>query len=222
MKKTRSTPNNCHLIEHPLVAHKLSLLRNKKTTNKIFRELIHELSCILAYEATRQHLTTSETTIETPIETTMAHLLAAQDKHPIIVPILRAGLGMTQGFLTMLPNAKVGYIGMYRSEENSTVPKPKSYYYKIPANSEDKAFFICDPMLATGGTAVAAINKLKSQRIHRLVFSCIIACPEGIAALQQAHPEVPIYTTSIDRELNQNYYIVPGLGDAGDRLFGTE
>lgn len=218
MTSTTQQYDNCHLLTHPLVAHKLSLLRQPHTDPKLFKELVFELACMLAYEASRQ-LTTHMVSIQSPMATLKAPILTDKDKTPVIIPILRAGLGMVDGFLALMPTARVGHIGIRRDEKTA---EPQSYYYNMPHHCQDSPFFICDPMLATGGTAVEAVNQLKAQGIHRLVFSCIISCPEGIERLHQAHPELPIYTTGIDAKLNDDHYIVPGLGDAGDRLFGTE
>lgn len=209
-------PKNLHYIEHPLIKNKLALLRRKTTVQKEFRELVHEITLLLAYEATR-HLTLTTTQIETPLEIIDAPCLPSTNK-PVIVPILRAGLGMVDGLLTLLPEARVGHIGIYRNEQTL---KPEHYYFKIPKDSADSCVFICDPMLATGGSVSAAIHKLKERQIKQIIFICIVSAPEGIEFLTNEHPDIPIYTASIDRELNPHGYILPGLGDAGDRLFGT-
>ncbi len=205
-----------YCIDHPLIKNKLTLLRRKTTVQKEFRELVHEITLLLAYEATR-HLTLTSTTIETPMETCESPCLPNINK-PVIVPILRAGLGMVDAFLTLLPEARVGHIGLFRNEETL---KPQEYYFKIPKDSSESCVFLCDPMLATGGSVSAAIHHLKKFGIQKIIFICIVAAPEGVRTLSSAHPEIPIYTASLDRELNKNGYILPGLGDAGDRLFGT-
>jgi uracil phosphoribosyltransferase len=212
----RHIPTNVHCIDHPLIQNKLAILRQKTTVQKEFRELVHEITLLLAYEATR-HLTLTTTTVDTPLETFTAPCLPSTHK-PVIVPILRAGLGMVDAFLTLLPEARVGHIGIFRNEKTL---QPQHYYFKIPKDSADSCVFVCDPMLATGGSVVAAIHKLKEQQVKQIIFICIVAAPEGIHVLTSEHPDIPIYTASIDRELNPQGYILPGLGDAGDRLFGT-
>ncbi len=206
---------NVYEVDHPLLKHKLSLLRDKNTQRQQFRALISEISAIIAFDATRD-LKLKERQIETPLETMQAPVLA--EEPPVVVPILRAGLGMVDGILSLLPMSRIGHIGLYRDE---TTKIPHRYYFKIPKNCENRRFFVCDPMLATGGSASDAITQLKEQGVKNLFFLCIVAVPEGIKALQAAHPGMPIYTASIDRQLNDNDFIVPGLGDAGDRLFGT-
>ena len=206
---------NLHLVQHPLVAHKLALLRDVKTDKKLFRELVHELTMLLVYEAT-QSLKLTTRSVQTPIETFDAKVLV--DDAPVILPILRAGIGMVDAFLSLMPTAKVGHIGLYRDEKTFI---PHRYYFKIPKDSTDKQFFVCDPMLATGGTATDTMSMLKDEGITRLIFICLVAAPEGVAKLTEAHPDLPIYTASLDRELNDHKYICPGLGDAGDRTFGT-
>ncbi|MCD6045805.1 MAG: Uracil phosphoribosyl transferase [Gammaproteobacteria bacterium] len=205
-----------YCVKHPLVAHKLSLLRDKKTPAKIFRELVAEITLLIAYEAT-QDLSLNEVSIATPLETMLTPML--KDRYPVIVPILRAGLGMTESFLQLIPEARVGHIGLYRDEETL---QPTQYYFKIPQKSEDSAYFVCDPMLATGGSIAKAISLLKERGIHRITLVCLVAVPEGVQVVATAHPDVKIYTASFDRELNEQGYILPGLGDAGDRLFGTK
>lgn len=205
-----------YCVKHPLIAHKLSLLRNKETPAKIFRELVAEITLLIAYEAT-QDLTLKEVSIETPLELLSTPRL--KDKYPVIVPILRAGLGMTESFLQLIPEARVGHIGLYRDEK---ALEPKQYYFKIPQNSEDSAYFICDPMLATGGSTARAIQLLKDRGIHRLTLVCLVTSPEGINVVASMHPDVKIYAAALDRQLNEHGYILPGLGDAGDRLFGTK
>jgi uracil phosphoribosyltransferase len=209
------THKNFHIVEHPLVQHKLALLRDKKTVQKEFKELVIEITLLLAYEATK-NLPLTTKTIVTPMETCEAKILA--DEKYVILPILRAGIGMVDGFLTLLPTAKVAHIGLFRDEQTL---EPQYYYFKIPPDSKERQFFVCDPMLATGGSAVEAVNRLKQKNVHKIIFVCIVAAPEGIEKFSKAHPEIPIYTAALDRQLNEKGYILPGLGDAGDRMFGT-
>lgn len=203
-------------IAHPLIQHKLSLLRDYKISKREFKELLHEITILLAYEVTKDLPLTAKT-IQTPLEEFKAPVLAG--KKPVVLPILRAGVGMVDGFLTLMPSARVGHIGIYRNEETL---EPTVYFFKIPNNSKDRQFYICDPMLATGGSALEAINHLKKQRIKKIAFVCLVASPEGVKRLYEKHPDVHIYAASLDRQLNQRGYILPGLGDAGDRLFGTK
>ncbi|HEV2613334.1 MAG TPA: uracil phosphoribosyltransferase [Gammaproteobacteria bacterium] len=203
-------------VKHPLLLHKLSSLRETKTSTKEFSELTREITLLLAYEATKDLPITTKH-IKTPLESFDAPFM--QGKKPVILPILRAGLGMVDGFLTLMPSARVGHIGLYRDEETLL---PQFYYFKIPPKSSDRQFFICDPMLATGGSAVDTINRLKKAGIKKMIFVCLVAAPEGVKKMLEAHPDVKIYTASLDRELNSHGYILPGLGDAGDRLFGTK
>lgn len=207
---------NFHVVTHPLISHKLSVLRDKSTTKKTFKELIDEVTLLLAYEATSQ-LELVDKVIETPLETMHTRMLATED--PVILPILRAGIGMVDAFLSLIPTACVGHIGIYRDE--STL-EPHQYYFKIPKGHESRTFFVCDPMLATGGTTVATMQKLRERGVKNIVFVCIVAAPEGARHLQEAFPDIPVYTASLDRELNSHGYILPGLGDAGDRIFGTQ
>lgn len=207
---------NFHEITHPLVKHKLSLLRDKSTSKKEFKELVDEITLFIGYEATK-HLPLATKIIKTPIETFESPFLIG--KKPVILPILRAGTGMVDSLLKIMPSARVGHIGLYRNEETL---EPVLYYFKIPANSKDRHFFICDPMLATGGSAIAAINQLKKRGIQTITFVCIVAAPEGVRNLHKYHPEVEIYAANLDRGLNEHGYIMPGLGDAGDRMFGTK
>lgn len=206
---------NFYQVRHPLVAGKLSILRQQQTDHKLFRELVHEITLLLGYEAT-QNLSTQETEIKTPMESCQAPFLAGPS--PVVLPILRAGVGMVDALLSLMPSAKVGHIGLFRDELTF---KPHSYYFKIPEDSENRHFYICDPMLATGGSAIHAISKLKEHRVKSITFICVLAAPEGVEALLKAHPEVPIYAASLDRCLDEDGYIRPGLGDAGDRMFGT-
>ncbi|KPJ68115.1 MAG: uracil phosphoribosyltransferase [Coxiella sp. DG_40] len=207
--------NSLHLIEHPLIQHKLALLRDVKTISKEFRKLVKEIALLLAYEATR-NLPVITKTVKTPNESCKVSVL--EDEQPVILPILRAGIGMIDGFLTLMPFAKVGHIGIFRDEKTL---EPHCYYFKIPPRSKDRQFFVCDPMLATGGSAIAAINQLKQEEIHKIVFICIIASPQGIKKVTTTHPKIPIIAASLDRELNNKGYILPGMGDAGDRMFDT-
>ncbi|MDD3223435.1 MAG: uracil phosphoribosyltransferase [Clostridium sp.] len=203
-------------IAHPLILHKLSLIRSKDTGSKDFRELVEEVAMLMAYEVTRDmQLKTVE--IETPICTTKCKMLAG--KKVAIVPILRAGLGMVNGMLKLIPAAKVGHIGMYRDEKTL---EPVEYFCKLPQDIEEREVIVTDPMLATGGSAIDAITLLKKKGAKYIRLMCLIGAPEGVKAVQEAHPDVDIYLASIDEKLNEDGYIIPGLGDAGDRLFGTK
>ena len=204
------------ILNHPLVDNKLSILRNKKTGTKEFREIISELSMFLCYEALRD-ARTEEVEIETPICKMTAKKMSEDDY--AFIPILRAGTGMLDGLISVLPNAKIGHIGLYRNEETL---KPVRYFYKVPKNIDKKQVVVLDPMLATGGSSIDAITMLKEEGAKKIKFLCIIAAPEGIRALRDAHPDVEIYAVAVDEKLNENGYIVPGLGDAGDRIFGTK
>ncbi len=204
------------VIDHPLVQHKLTLLRDKNTGSNQFRALVQELATLLAYEATRD-LTLEDTTVETPITTAKAKVLSG--KKLGIVPILRAGLGMVDGMMSLIPAAKVGHIGLYRDPETLS---PVDYYSKLPPDVSERDMIIVDPMLATGGSAIAGINVLKRAGCKSIKLVNLIAAPEGIEAVQKAHPDVDIFVASVDDCLNDHGYIVPGLGDAGDRLFGTK
>lgn len=204
------------IMDHPLIQHKITLLRDKNTGSKEFRELISEIGMLMCYEATRD-MPVKQVEIETPICTTTSSVIAGRKM--AFVPILRAGLGMVDGLLKLVPAAKVGHIGMYRDHETHL---PVEYYCKLPADIEDRDVVVLDPMLATGGSAVDAINQLKARGCQSIKFMCIIAAPEGIEALVNAHPDVHIYCGALDERLNENKYIVPGLGDAGDRIFGTK
>ena len=203
-------------LDHPLIEHKLSILRDKRTGTKEFRELIKEIAMFLCYEAMKD-VKLVNTTIETPIQKMNTHKLD-EDKYAF-VPILRAGMGMLEGVITVVPNAKIGHIGMYRDEETFV---PVNYFFKVPKDIEKREVFLLDPMLATGGSAIDAIDLLKSKGVKKIKFLCIIAAPEGIEAVEKKHPDVEIYCGSIDDHLNENKYIVPGLGDAGDRIYGTK
>lgn len=204
------------IMDHPLIQHKIGYIRRKDTGTKDFRQTISEIAMLICYEATR-NLEVNDVTIETPIcETTVKEL---QGKKMAIVPILRAGLGMVDGMLSLIPAAKVGHIGLYRDPETL---KPVEYYCKLPADCAEREVFVVDPMLATGGSSVAAIQMLKEKGCKKIHFMCIIAAPEGIAAMEKAHPDVDMYVGALDEKLNDHGYIVPGLGDAGDRIFGTK
>ena len=204
------------IMDHPLVQHKVSLLRNKNTGTKEFKELVSELAMLLCYEATRD-LPTEEVEIETPIAVARTRVLAGRKL--ALVPILRAGLGMVDGMLSLLPAAKVGHIGMYRDE---TTLQPVEYYCKLPSDIHERDVLVLDPMLATGGSAADAITQIKKRGAKSIKFIGIIAAPEGLKRLHEAHPDVDIYVAALDDHLNENGYIVPGLGDAGDRIFGTK
>ncbi|MFT8316107.1 MAG: uracil phosphoribosyltransferase [Clostridium sp.] len=203
-------------IAHPLILHKLSLIRDKNTGSKEFRELVEEVAMLMAYEVTRD-MKTETVEIETPICKTKCKILAG--KKVAIVPILRAGLGMVEGMLRLIPAAKVGHIGLYRDEKTL---QPVEYFCKLPQDIEERDIIVTDPMLATGGSAIDAISLLKKKGAKYIRIMCLIGAPEGVKAVQEAHPDVDIYLASIDEKLNEKGYIVPGLGDAGDRLFGTK
>lgn len=207
---------NVTYIDHPLVRHKISMLRKKTTGTNEFRTLVEEIATLMGYEALRD-LPLEDVEVETPIETCMTPMLAG--KKLAIVPILRAGLGMVNGVLSLVPSAKIGHIGLYRDEETH---EPHEYFCKLPNPIEQRTIVVTDPMLATGGSAVAAIDFIKQHGGKHIKFMCIIAAPEGVKRLHEAHPDVQIYVGHLDRELNENAYICPGLGDAGDRIFGTK
>ena len=206
---------NVTVIDHPLVQHKLALLRDKNTGTKDFRTLLAELSTLMAYEVTRD-LPLDEVRIETPIAPTTAHMLISCKVG--VVPILRAGLGMTDGIMSLIPTAKMGHIGLFRDPETL---KPVTYYCKLPADVDERDVVVVDPMLATGGSACEGIRKVKEAGCKSVRLMCLVAVPEGIRAVQEMHPDVKIFTAAIDDHLNEHGYIVPGLGDAGDRIFGT-
>ena len=207
---------NVTYIDHPLVQHKISMLRKKTTGTNEFRTLVEEIATLMGYEALRD-LPLEDVEVETPIETCMTPMLAG--KKLAIVPILRAGLGMVNGVLSLVPSAKIGHIGLYRDEETH---EPHEYFCKLPNPIEQRTIVVTDPMLATGGSAVAAIDFIKQHGGKHIKFMCIIAAPEGVKRLHEAHPDVQIYVGHLDRELNENAYSCPGLGDAGDRIFGTK
>ena len=205
-----------HVFDHPLIQHKTTVLRQTSTTNKEFRELVEEITMLMCYEALRD-LPLEEVEIETPLTKTTQKMI--KGKKMAVVPILRAGLGMVNGMLNLVPSAKVGHIGMYRDEETM---QPHEYYCKLPADIDKRLIVVVDPMLATGGSAIDAISQIKSYGGKQIKFLCLIAAPEGINALSKAHPDVDIYCANVDECLNERCYIVPGLGDAGDRIFGTK
>jgi len=212
------SPNaNVTIVAHPLVQHKLTILRDRATSTRDFKQLVNEIAMLMAYEATKD-LPTEPVPIETPLEPTIGRQVAG--KKLTLVPILRAGLGMVEGIAQLIPSARVGHIGLYRDHETL---QPVDYYFKIPGDELERDFFILDPMLATGGSAVAAVSALKraGAKPTRIRFLCLVAAPEGVAHLLDAHPDIQIYAAAIDRGLDEHGYIRPGLGDAGDRLFGT-
>ncbi len=209
-------PNKPFIADHPLIQHKVTLLRDKNTSSKQFRELIQEITELMVYESTRD-LPMCEVEVETPLAKTTGKQIAGRKL--AFVPILRAGLGMVDGAVELVPSARVGHIGLYRDE---TTLKPVEYYCKLPGDIHEREVIVLDPMLATGGSAVDAIGQIKKRGPKSIKFMCIIAAPEGLKALQEAHPDVQIYCASLDKCLNENGYIVPGLGDAGDRIFGTK
>ncbi|MBP7566675.1 MAG: uracil phosphoribosyltransferase, partial [Burkholderiaceae bacterium] len=205
-----------HVIDHPLVQHKLTLMRRKDASTNSFRRLLNELASLMAYEVTRD-MPMQEIEVETPLETMTAKVI--DGKKLVFVSILRAGNGILEGMLNVVPGARVGHIGLYRDPKTLTAVE---YYFKMPGEMENRDIIVVDPMLATGNSAVAAVERLKELRPKSVKFVCLLAAPEGVKTLQDAHPDVPIYTAAIDRELNDHGYILPGLGDAGDRIFGTK
>ena len=207
---------NVHVLDHPLIQHKLAILRDKGTGVKEFRELVGEIAGLMCYEATR-NLPTVDVKVETPVGTANCKMLAG--KKLAIVPILRAGLGMVDALVDLIPSAKIGHIGLYRDPETH---EPVEYYCKLPEDIGNRVVFVVDPMLATGGSAVAAINFLKKRGCKNIIMLNIIGCPEGIRRVQEEHPDVEMYLAACDEKLNEHAYIVPGLGDAGDRIFGTK
>jgi len=211
-----NTPGNFHIVDHPLIKHKLSILRDKNTISKEFRELTSEITSLLLYQATKE-LTLSSYNIETPITQAIGYKIKLDNI--VILPILRAGLGMVKGAQDLMPNARIGYIGMERDHKTH---QPVDYYFKIPKVTDSMVFIVLDPMLATGGTMIAAIDRLKGLGAKNIVSICIISSPEGMNEICNHHQDVKIYTGALDKKLNNNKYIVPGLGDAGDRLYGTE
>ena len=207
---------NVNIINHPLVEHKITLMRDEKTGTREFRILVEEVAMIMGYEAMRD-LPTEDVEVKTPITTRKLPMLCG--KKLAIVPILRAGLGMVSGLLALVPSAKVGHIGLYRDE---VTHEPHEYYCKLPDRINERLVIVCDPMLATGGSAIQAVDFLKDKGCKNIKFMCIIAAPEGLDALRTAHPDIDIYVGNLDEKLNEDAYIVPGLGDAGDRIFGTK
>ena len=205
-----------HLIDHPLVQHKLTLMRQQDLSTNSFRRLLKELSMLMAYEVTRD-MPTQPVEIQTPLETMTGQMI--DGKKLVFVSILRAGIGILDGMLDVVPGARVGHIGLYRDPKTLTAVE---YYFKMPADMAERDVIVVDPMLATGNSAIAAVDRVKEVGPRSIKFVCLLTCPEGIAAMQAAHPDVPIYTAAIDRQLNDHGYILPGLGDAGDRLFGTK
>jgi len=208
--------SNVHLVDHPLVQHKLTLMRRKDASTNSFRRLLNELSTLMAYEVTRD-VPTQEIDIETPLEMTKGRVI--DGKKLVFVSILRAGTGILDGMLNVVPGARVGHIGLYRDPKTLTAVE---YYFKMPGDMHERDIVVVDPMLATGNSAVAAVERLKELGPKSIKFVCLLTCPEGIRTMQDAHPDVPIYTAAIDRQLNDHGYILPGLGDAGDRIFGTK
>ena len=205
-----------HVLDHPLIQHKLAILRNEKTGVKVFRELISEIAGLMCYEATR-NLPTEEVEVKTPVAVAKCRMLAG--KKLAIIPILRAGLGMVDSMVDMIPSAKIGHIGLYRDPETH---QPVEYYCKLPEDIGNRQVFVVDPMLATGGSAIAAIDFLKKHGCNNITMMNVIGCPEGVKAVQEAHPDVDLYLAAVDERLNEHAYIIPGLGDAGDRIFGTK
>ena len=207
---------NVHLIDHPLVQHKLTLMRRKDASTTTFRTLLNELSMLMAYEVTRD-MPMQDVEIETPLEVMTSKMI--DGKKLVFVSILRAGNGILEGMLNVVPGARVGHVGLYRDPKTLTAVE---YYFKMPHDMEERDVVVVDPMLATGNSAIAAVDRIKELNPKSIKFVCLLTCPEGISALQKAHPDVPIYTAAIDRQLNDHGYILPGLGDAGDRIFGTK
>ena len=208
--------NNVHLIDHPLVQHKLTLMRRKDASTASFRRLLNELATLMAYEVTRE-MPMQEIEIETPLEKTTGKVI--DGKKLVFVSIMRAGAGILDGMLAVVPGARVGHIGLYRDPKTHTAVE---YYFKMPSEMHERDVIVVDPMLATGNSAVAAVDRLKEVRPRSIKFVCLLTCPEGLKAMAEAHPDVPVYTAAIDRQLNEHAYILPGLGDAGDRIFGTK
>ena len=210
------TPPQTHLITHPLVQHKLTLMRNKEASTNSFRTLLNEISMLMAYEVTRD-TAMQDVEIQTPLETMTAKVI--DGKKLVLVSILRAGTGILDGMLSVVPGARVGHIGLYRDPDTL---QPVEYYFKMPKDMRERDVVVVDPMLATGNSAVAAVSRLKQLNPKSIKFVCLLTCPEGISTFHKAHPDVAIYTAAIDRQLNEHGYILPGLGDAGDRIFGTQ
>ena len=209
-------PRTVHVFDHPLIQHKLTLMRRKETSTTSFRRLLNEIGSLMAYEVTRE-MPTQELEIETPLERMTGRVI--DGKKLVFVPILRAGTGLLDGFLSVVPGARVGHIGLYRDPKTLVAIE---YYFKMPGGMAERDAIVLDPMLATGHSAIAAVDRLKESKPRSIRFVCLVSCPEGIRAFGNAHPDVPLYTGAIDRQLNEHGYIVPGLGDAGDRIFGTK
>ena len=209
-------PAKVHVFDHPLVQHKLTLLRKKETSTTSFRRLLNEIGSLMAYEVTRM-MPMHEVIVQTPLETMNSKLI--DGKKLVFVPILRAGMGLLDGLLLVVPGARVGHIGLYRDPKTLVAVE---YYFKMPQDMHERDIIVVDPMLATGNSASAAVERLKELNPKSIKFVCLLTCPEGIATMQKEHPDVPIYTAAIDRQLNEHGYILPGLGDAGDRIFGTK
>jgi len=208
--------NNVHVFDHPLIQHKLSLMRNKEASTNSFRRLLNELAMLMTYEVTRD-MPMQEVEIETPLEKTVQRVI--DGKKLVFVSILRAGTGILDGMLSVVPGARVGHIGLYRDPDSLQAVQ---YYFKMPQNMQDRDVIVVDPMLATGNSAIAAVARIKELKPKSIKFVCLLTCPEGVKAMGDAHPDVPVYTAAIDRQLNAHGYILPGLGDAGDRIFGTK
>ena len=213
---TTSPSPNLHLVNHPLVQHKLTLMRKKEASTNSFRRLLNELSMLMAYEVTRD-MPTQDVEIETPLEKMTGTMI--DGKKLVLVSILRAGTGILDGMLTVVPGARVGHIGLYRDPKTLQAVE---YYFKMPQEMQERDVVVVDPMLATGNSAVAAIDRVKVLKPKSIKFLCLLTCPEGLATMYKAHPDVPVYTAAVDRQLNDHGYILPGLGDAGDRIFGTQ
>jgi uracil phosphoribosyltransferase len=216
MSSSAPQTSQVHLVDHPLVQHKLTLMRQKDASTNSFRRLLNELSMLMAYEVTRD-MPMQDVQIETPLETMNAKVI--DGKKLVLVSILRAGTGILDGMLTVVPGARVGHIGLYRDPKTLQAVE---YYFKMPKEMQERDVVVVDPMLATGNSAVAAVDRIKALKPKSIKFVCLLTCPEGIATMHKAHPDVPIYTAAIDRQLNSHGYILPGLGDAGDRIFGTQ
>ena len=209
-------PAPVHVLDHPLIQHKLTLMRRKETSTTNFRRLLNEIGSLMAYEVTRD-MPMNDVEIETPLEKMRSRLI--DGKKLVFVPILRAGTGLLDGFLNVVPGARVGHVGLYRDPKTLVAVE---YYFKLPGGMQERDAIVLDPMLATGNSAVAAVERLKETRPRSIRMVCLVSCPEGIGTFQESHPDVPIYTAAVDRQLNDHGYILPGLGDAGDRIFGTK
>ena len=216
MSTAENLSQHVHLVSHPLVQHKLTLMRKKEASTNSFRRLLNEVSMLMAYEVTRD-MPMQDVEIETPLETMTAKVI--DGKKLVFVSILRAGTGILDGMLSVVPGARVGHIGLYRDPQTLQAVE---YYFKMPKDLQERDVVVVDPMLATGNSAAAAVQRLKALKPKSIKFVCLLTCPEGIATMHKAHPDVPIYTAAIDRQLNEHGYILPGLGDAGDRIFGTQ